>query len=175
MYIGTATMENSLKVLLKTKHRVTTGSSNPSLGIYPKETIIWKDACIPTLIAAQFTVAQTVKNSPAMQETQVQSLSQEDPLEKEMATISSILAWEIPRTEEPGGSPGVCKRVGHNLVTKQQHNDKHCSKLALVPFLTQCWLSSPGQWGFCLEQPKALYSDHSVNYRHESNLAHGIM
>ena len=38
-----------------------------------------------------------------MQETQVQSLSQEDPLEKEMATFSSILAWEIPWTEEPGG------------------------------------------------------------------------
>ena len=48
-------------------------------------------------------VAQTVKNLPAMQETQIQSLGQEDPLEKEMATHSSILAWEIPWTEEPGG------------------------------------------------------------------------
>ena len=44
-----------------------------------------------------------VKNSPAMQETQVLSLSQEDPLEKQMATHSSILAWEIPWTEQPGG------------------------------------------------------------------------
>ena len=44
-----------------------------------------------------------VKNLPVMQETQVQSLGQEDPLEKEMATHSSILAWEIPWTEEPGG------------------------------------------------------------------------
>ena len=44
-----------------------------------------------------------VENLPAKQETQVQSLGQEDPLEKEMATHSSILAWEIPRTEEPGG------------------------------------------------------------------------
>ena len=43
-----------------------------------------------------------VKNLPAMQETQVRSLGQEDALEKEMATHSSILAWEIPRTEEPG-------------------------------------------------------------------------
>ena len=43
-----------------------------------------------------------VKNLPAMQETQVQSLSQEDPLKKEMATHSSILAWEIPWTEKPG-------------------------------------------------------------------------
>ena len=43
-----------------------------------------------------------VKNLPAMQETRVQSLGREDPLEKEMATYSSILAWEIPWTEEPG-------------------------------------------------------------------------
>ena len=48
-------------------------------------------------------VAHTVKNLPAMQETEVQSLSWEDPLEKTMATHSSILAWIIPRTEEPGG------------------------------------------------------------------------
>ena len=47
-------------------------------------------------------VAQLVKNPPTMQETQVQSLGQEDPVEKEMATHSSILAWEIPWTEEPG-------------------------------------------------------------------------
>ena len=47
-------------------------------------------------------VAQIVKNLPAMQETQVQSLIWEDPLEKRMTITSSILAWEIPRTEEPG-------------------------------------------------------------------------
>ena len=48
-------------------------------------------------------MAQTVKNLPAMQETQVQSLDQEDPLEKEMATNTSILASEFPSTEEHGG------------------------------------------------------------------------
>ena len=48
-------------------------------------------------------VAQMVKSLPAMQETWVQSLGQEDLLEKEMATHSSILAWKIPWTEEPGG------------------------------------------------------------------------
>ena len=48
-------------------------------------------------------MAQTVKNLPAVQETWVQSLGQEDPLEKEMATYSSILAWRIPWTEELGG------------------------------------------------------------------------
>ena len=47
-------------------------------------------------------VAQTVTNPPAMQQTQVRPLGWEDPLEKEMATHSSILAWRIPWTEEPG-------------------------------------------------------------------------
>ena len=47
-------------------------------------------------------VAQSVKNLPAMQETQVQFLGGADPLEKEMATHSSVLAWRIPQTEEPG-------------------------------------------------------------------------
>ena len=56
-------------------------------------------------------MAQIVKNLPAIQETWVLSLGQKDPLEKEMATHSSILAWEIPWTEEPGGlqSMGVAK------------------------------------------------------------------
>ena len=59
-------------------------------------------------------LAQLVKNLPAMQETQVQSLSWEDPLEKGMATHSSILAWRIPWTEEPSGLPSmVSQRVGH--------------------------------------------------------------
>ena len=47
-------------------------------------------------------MAQAVKNPPAVQETRVQSLGQEDPMEKEIATHSSILAWETPWTEEPG-------------------------------------------------------------------------
>ena len=59
-------------------------------------------------------VAQMVKNLPAMQETQVQSLSLEDALEKGMATHSSILAWRIPQTEEPGGlqSMGLQSQTG---------------------------------------------------------------
>ena len=48
-------------------------------------------------------VAQMVKNLPAMQDTRIQSLGQEDPLEKGMATHSSVLAWRIPWTQEPGG------------------------------------------------------------------------
>ena len=55
-----------------------------------------------------------VNNLPAMPETQVPSLGWEDPLEKEMATHSGILAWRIPGTEEPGGLPCMgSHRVGH--------------------------------------------------------------
>ena len=59
-------------------------------------------------------MAQTVKNPPAMQETWVLSLGWEDPLEKEMTTHSSILAWKIPWTEEPGGlqSTGSQRVIG---------------------------------------------------------------
>ena len=57
-----------------------------------------------------------------MQETQVWNLDWEDPVEKDMATHSNILPWEIPWTEEPGRgpSPWGCKRVKHDLATKQQ-------------------------------------------------------
>ena len=56
-----------------------------------------------------------VKSPPAKQETQAQSLDQEDPLEEEMATHSSILAWEIPWIEKPGGLQSMgSQRVGHN-------------------------------------------------------------
>ena len=56
-----------------------------------------------------------VKNLPAMQEAQVRSLGQKDPLEKGMATQSSILAWRIPGTGEPGGLPSMgSHRVGHD-------------------------------------------------------------
>ena len=60
-------------------------------------------------------VAQTVKSLPAMQETRVQSLGGEDPLEKEMATHSSILPWKIPQMEELGRVQSMgSQRVGHN-------------------------------------------------------------
>ena len=54
------------------------------------------------------------KDLPAVQETQVQSLGREDPLEKEMATYSNVLAWRIPWTEEPGGLSIRSKRFGHD-------------------------------------------------------------
>ena len=60
-------------------------------------------------------VAQSVKNLPAVQETQVQSLGWEDPLKKDMATHSSILAWKIPWTKEPAGLQSMgLQRVRHD-------------------------------------------------------------
>ena len=67
------------------------------------------------MVIFDFLVAQMVKYLPTMQETGVQSLGQEDPLEKEMATHSSTLAWKIPWTEEPGRLQSIAlQRVGHS-------------------------------------------------------------
>ena len=65
----------------------------------------------------------------------VQSLGQEDPLEEEMATHSSILAWEIPRTEEPAGLHTVhgVTAVRNDLVTKQQHNSQQLFRDSMIP------------------------------------------
>ena len=67
-------------------------------------------------------MAQSVKNLPVMQETRVRSLDPEDPLEKEIATHSTILAWKIPGMEEFGDAGYLLslgsQRVGHNLATK---------------------------------------------------------
>ena len=65
-------------------------------------------------------MAQRLKRLPAMWETWVRSLGQEDPLEKEMATQSSILAWRIPWTEEPGGLQSMgSQRVGQTGLSKR--------------------------------------------------------
>ena len=66
-----------------------------------------------------------VKNLSVMQETWVQSLGWEDPLQKEMATHSSILVWEIPRTEEPGGLQSLwLQRVRHGRAIKYEQQCK---------------------------------------------------
>ena len=66
-------------------------------------------------------LAQMVKNLPAVSETWVQPLGQEEPLEKGMVTHSNTLAWRIPSTEEPGGLQSrSSQNVGYDLVTKQQ-------------------------------------------------------
>ena len=87
-----------------------------------------------------FVVAQTVKHLPAMLETWVQSPGWEDPLEKEMATHSSILAWKIPWMEESGGlqSPGS-QRVRHDWASS--HASQADLFLKLPPFLFSCLCS----------------------------------
>ena len=81
-------------------------------------------------IGASF-IAQSVKNLPAMKETQVWFLGQEDPLEKERATHSGILAWEIPWTEEPGG----LQSMGSRSVRHDWNNFTHstCASMDCVP------------------------------------------
>ena len=79
-----------------------------------------------------------VKNPPANAGDAVPSLGQEDPLEKGMATHSSVLAWESPWTEEPGGlwSTGW-QKVGHDLaIRQQQHRISHFCIYLLVRFST---------------------------------------
>ena len=69
-----------------------------------------------------FPGGSAVKNQPAHAGDAVPSLGWEDPLEEEMATHSSILVWEIPWTEEPGGLQSMgSQKVGHNLVTEHKH------------------------------------------------------
>ena len=70
-------------------------------GLIPGK-IPWRRDRLPTPVFLGFPVAQLVKNPPVMRETWVRSLGWKDPLEKGMATHSSILAWRIPWTEEPG-------------------------------------------------------------------------
>ena len=95
-------------------------------------------------------VGQMVKNLPAMRETRVRSLGQEDPLEKEMATHSSTLAWRIPWMEEPGGLQSMgSHRVGH---------DRAANRALLLPFLLchhlhPTWLPNTGKWYECARAP----------------------
>ena len=75
---------------------------------------IMKNGAFDTQLGTSL-VAQMVKRLPAMWEIWIQSLGQEDPLEKEMATHSSTLAWKIPWMEEPGGLQSMgLQRVGHD-------------------------------------------------------------
>ena len=97
-----------------------TDKLHPGAGWLFLNTISWSShthCCLKDMISRSL-VAQRLKCLPPMQETRVQSLGQEDPLEKEMATHSSILAWRIPRTEELGRLQSMgSQRVGHDWVT----------------------------------------------------------
>ena len=112
------------KVLIKWENRQVGVTLTPSMWVG-----FWNYLCL---------VALMVKNLPAMQETQVHSLGPEDPLEKEMATYSSILAQGIPWTEEPDRLQFIgLQRVGHDWAT-----DRLCSSEAYDPLIAKN-LSSP--------------------------------
>ena len=70
-------------------------------------------------------VAQMIKNLPVIQETWVQSLGQEDPLEKGMATHSTILAWRIPWTEEPGGLASMGSQESDTAYQLNHHHHSY--------------------------------------------------
>ena len=96
-------------------------------------------------------VAQMVKNPPAMQETRVQSLGREDPLEKGRATRSSILARRIPWTEEPGGLHPWCHRV--------DTTDRRTRHTGLQRALLVCCI-----YGFVFHQIQEVFSHHSLQH-----------
>ena len=85
-----------------------------------------------------------VKNLPAVRETWIQSLDREDPLEKEMATHSSILGWKIPWTEKPGGIQSMgSQRLGHNWVT-------NVYSIKYGQYLEVCCSEGKNYWHVCL-------------------------
>ena len=115
-------------------------------------------------------VAQILKNLPAMLETQVQSLGWEDPLEKEMANHSSILAWKIPWTEEPGRLLSVHGGCKESYMTEQltlslsfQNYTKNWYSSNLDPpalgSIKDSCQKQPALWCCC--QMKSLYLYHS--------------
>ena len=111
-----------------------------------------------------FPVAQMIKNLPAMQETQVRSLGLEDPLEKGMAVHSSILAWRIPWTEEPGGLQSVgLQRIRHNWVT---------NTITTIPitFSSPCWARGKSLWQVVFASNETLNSSLMVQLIFDSAL-----
>ena len=108
------TVQNVLPEVFSEGTMVSLGSPQ---GPTHMQTFHWEIGCFLTLLSASL-VAQMLKYLPAVQETWVQSLGQEDPLEKEMSIHSSTLAWKIPWTEEPGGLQSTgSQRVGHDWAT----------------------------------------------------------
>ena len=104
-------------------------------------------------------MAQRLKRLPAMRDTQVRSLGWEDPLEKEMATHSSILAWRIPWREEPGGLQSTgSQRVGHDFTSLTICRTSLVAQMVKSPLATQeIWVQSLGQEG-PLEKGMATHS-----------------
>ena len=101
---------------------------------------IWVSFFFSSLVASL--VAQSVKKLPAVQETWVWSLGQEDPLEKEMATHSSILDWRIPWTEEPGGLQSMRWQKVQFSFSSVQYSFSSVQLLSCVRFFVTPWTAA---------------------------------
>ena len=109
-------------------------------------------------------IDQLVKNLPAMQETWVQFLGQEDPLDKGMATHSSILAWEIPWTEKPGGLQSIgLQRVGHDLVTKPRVAEMNKRRIHSTLRYQVCVTEKSGSKPSRTQEQRGMYTGPSAN------------
>ena len=110
-------------------------------------------------------VAQTVKNQPAIQETQVWSLSWEDPLKKGMTTHSSILAWEMPWTERPGGLQCMgLQRVGHNWVPNIVSSSSSSSPVFIAAGVTRARTWRQHECPLTDEWIKKMWCIYTVEY-----------
>ena len=110
-------------------------------------------------------VTQAVKNLPAIQKMQVQSLGQEDPLEKGMATHSSILPWRIPWTEEPGG----LQFIGSQSQTQLKQLSTHAQTFSSISITIKCTEC----YGFCQVVDTVLGRDAVLVNRGKTNAALG--
>ena len=127
------------KWLQRVRHNWVTEHSTVHLSTFQSQ--LW-------LVGKVFSVAQMVKNLPAMQETWVWPLGQEVPLEKGMAIHSNILAWRIPWTEEPGGFLSMgSQRVGHNWATNNTITTMACGQVASTSIIS-CISNTPSLYGF---------------------------
>ena len=111
-------------------------------------------------------VAQMVKNLPAMQDTQVQSLGREDALEKGLATHSRILAWRIPWTEEPGGLQSMgLQRVRHDWGTNStdvpvNENIGTWLEVAMEHRKPWTWLVT---WAYCIFRISSVWQKYNIS------------
>ena len=114
---------------------------------------------IKILCSSLVLVVQMVKNLPAMQETWVPSLDQEDPLEKGMATQTNILAWRIPWTEEPGRLQSIgLQRIGHDWVTHARTHTRTHTHTHTHTHTWGCWCLFHLSWFQLVTHPPQHFS-----------------
>ena len=113
-------------------------------------------------------VVQWVKNLPAMEETRVRSLDWEDPLEEGMETLSNILAWKIPWTEEPGGLQSMeTHRVGHKWMIKDTRNTIQ----SIFTALKILWCQNEDHfWDICTHPVPQLSPGSSLQFQERLNV-----